>query len=209
MDLDTERSKQPLTKGKIVNYILLALIIASGLFYINKENVLGKLVENRFQQTSKTPPTTSNKPIEPKKLLVNIEGAIANPGVYELEEDARVNDLLLKSGGFTADVDTKFVSQNLNKAQKLTDGMKIYIPKINETPQAGTASQSFNASTTANKTINLNTASKDELNSLSGVGDATSEKIIKARPYSKVEDLVTKKVISQTILDKIKDNLTI
>lgn len=56
--------------------------------------------------------------------------------------------------------------------------------------------------------ININLASQSELESLSGVGPVTALKIINARPYSTLNDLVAKKIISATIYSKIASNLT-
>ena len=64
---------------------------------------------------------------ESNEIFVDIQGAVASPGVYQLAAGSRVNDLLIKAGGLSGGADRDWVAKNINLAQKLADGVKIYI----------------------------------------------------------------------------------
>lgn len=160
-----------------------------------------------FMQEKNTPPEmtiVSNQATASGSLKVDVEGAVMKPGVYELETGSRVQDGLVAAGGLASGADREYVSKNVNLAAKVVDGAKIYIPKKGEPPFAppvGGASEG--------QAVNINTASVAELDKLYGVGQATAEKIIAGRPYSKIEDLLEKKVLGQAIYEKIKEKVTV
>lgn len=133
-------------------------------------------------------------------ILVDIQGAIVAPGVYRLSQGARVNDLLILAGGFLADADTPRINKTLNRAAILSDGAKIYIPFLDEATPADSQKVLM---------ISINTASAAELESLPGVGSVIAEKIIAARPYSSLEELVQKTVMSASLFDKCKERLVL
>lgn len=135
-------------------------------------------------------------------IVSDIEGAVVKPGVYTLKDGSRLQDLLILSGGLSEEADREWVSKNLNLAQKLTDEAKIYIPKIGE------AERSVEG-TTQTGTISINSASSSQLESLPGIGVVTAGKIIDARPYTSLEDLLTKKVITRSVYEKIKDKVSV
>lgn len=139
-----------------------------------------------------------------KKIMVDVGGAVVTPGLYSLHVDARVQDALVVSGGLAVDADRDYVSKAINLAQKLTDGQKLYFPKIGEKSMtsSGRSTQIYN-----DGKIHVSSASVSELDTLSGVGKVTAQKIIDARPYSKIEELVTKKAVSQKVFDSIKDKI--
>jgi competence protein ComEA len=97
------------------------------------------------------------------------------------------------------EADRDWVETTLNLAAKVSDGDKLFIPTIGETEVESSASDK----------ININTASLSQLDTLYGVGPATAQKIIDGRPYSKIEDLVAKKAVSQTVFDRIKDEISL
>lgn len=66
------------------------------------------------------------------KIVVEISGEVEKPGVYNFQKDDRVDDLLIAAGGFSADADRVWIEQNLNRAAKLADGQKIYIPPLRQ-----------------------------------------------------------------------------
>jgi len=146
-----------------------------------------------------TPPEmtiTTNQATASGTLKVDIGGAVLKPGVYEFSSGARVQDVIIQAGGLAASADRDYVAKNINLALKLIDGVKIYIPNKGEPVVSGSL-------------ININVAPESELDKLTGVGPVTAQKIIAGRPYSKTEDLVSKKVLGQSAFDKIKESITV
>lgn len=137
-------------------------------------------------------------------LTVDIAGAVVEPGVYTLPFGSRVEDAIEAAGGISADADDEAIARSVNRAAKLSDGAKLYFPLHDDAvslpafdPQLPT------------KTYAINAASGAELEELSGVGPVTAQKIIAGRPYGKIEELVEKKVMSQSLFDKLKSQLTL
>ncbi len=150
------------------------------------------------------------------EITAEITGAIINPGVYKLTSDSRVEDLLIAGGGFSAIADRSWTDKYLNRAAKLTDGQKVYIPSVDEHSETSSAknsgvyqSESSTFSSDSNTSININTAGLSELDSLAGIGPVYAQKIIDHRPYSKTEELVTSGAITQTLYEKIKNSVTV
>lgn len=140
-------------------------------------------------------------------LHVDVEGAVASPGVYILPINARVQDALVAAGGLSGTADRDFVAKSLNLAAKIVDGAKVYIPRIGEIPAANASANSYAGSQV--HLIDINSASADELDNLPGIGPVTAQKIISGRPYAAVVDLQSKKIISSGVYEKIKDLVTV
>lgn len=134
------------------------------------------------------------------KIMVDVQGAVIKSGIYELKPDSRMVDALAKAGGLSEEADRLWVEKNINLAQKVTDGQKVYIPRAGESVQG---QSSFGI--TAASTININNASVTDLESLPGIGEVTAQKIIDNRPYSSVEELISKKAVGNATYEKIKD----
>lgn len=153
-----------------------------------------------FQSSTESDNSTS----KPEKILVDVSGSVSKPGVYSLAEDARIKDAIIASGGLAQDADRAYISRNLNLAQKIVDGAKIYIPSKNnpqEQQVLGTTSQDTGI-------ININTASAERLDTLPGIGKVTAGKIIDNRPYMTLEELVTKKAVTKKVFEEIKEKIT-
>ncbi len=106
----------------------------------------------------------------PFSLTVAISGAVRHPGVYHFDRPARLQDLLVASGGLSQNADRAWVARSLNLAAPLQDGQKIYIPRPGE---AVAGQQTF--------TISLNQASQQDLTNLPGVGPHLAQAIITYR----------------------------
>ncbi|MCL5746847.1 MAG: ComEA family DNA-binding protein [Patescibacteria group bacterium] len=145
-------------------------------------------------------------------IAVDVEGAVINPGMYSLRERSRVRDALVSAGGLSAFADRGWVEKNLNLAAKLSDGVKIYIPRAGEAQNAATnltqtgVPQGGIVGSAA--LINVNTATSAELDTLPGIGPVTAEKIINNRPYSSVDELLSKKAVTDKVFSQIKDKVT-
>lgn len=156
------------------------------------------------------------------KLVVDVEGAVKNPGVVSLMSGSRVEDAIRAAGGLRSDADTDYIARSLNKAMKVADGMKLYIPSKTETSHNGDCSTSQNdgdvvqscglvatiEKSSQNAThISINTASNEQLDTLPGIGPVTAQKIIDNRPYQTIEELVTKKAVGQAVFEKIRNQI--
>lgn len=141
-------------------------------------------------------------------IKVDVAGAVVKSGLINLNQGARMQDAIESAGGLSENADTDWIAKNLNLALVLKDGQKIYIPEIGE-KIAATNTDNITGITDILATININTASKSELESLAGVGPVTADKIITARPYSDVNELLTKNIIGQSLFEKIKQMISI
>jgi len=163
-------------------------------------------------KTTPTIPTISTPPNLFGAMQVDVEGAVVNPGVYKLANTARVQDALIAAGGLSSTADREVVAKSLNLAAKLTDGAKIYIPKIGDASvipaQAGIQDASGAVLGAQTSLIDINSATADQLDSLPGIGPVTAQKIISARPFSTIDDLLARKVVSNSVYQKIKDQIT-
>ena len=150
----------------------------------------------------------------PNKVVVHVDGQVAAPGVYELVEgEVRVNDAILAAGGLTQDADTS----SLNLASKVADGQKIYVPAVGEQQAAAEASGVVAASggvaSSGDGLININLATVDELQVLSGVGEATAKAIVEDRQnngqFTCIEDLMRVSGIGEKKFEKIRDRICV
>ena len=141
-------------------------------------------------------------------IVVDVAGAVVNPGVYKLQSGSRVGDALVMAGGLAEGADRDWVSQTLNLAEVVKDGGKIYIPARQQIGESASQPDSQLVSQKSGK-ININTASQAELDALVGIGAARAVAIIASRPYANTEELVSKAKIPQSVYDKIRDSISI
>lgn len=147
-------------------------------------------------------------------LYVDVAGAVQRPGVYRLPADSRIGDALAAAGGVAANADRGWTAQNLNLAQTLKDGSKIYIPE-NQQPAMSAESAHLPVGTSEipvgqrNTRININTATQSELETLSGIGEARAQSIIANRPYGSPDEIVTKAKIPEKLYEELKSSLSV
>lgn len=169
--------------------------------------MIGGLLSSGFSKnTPKEYPKQSLVQAE-KFISVDVSGAVNNPGVYKLADSSRIEDAIKAAGGANNTVDQTYLSKYINLAQKITDGSKVYLPKTGE--QLDSAGQVAGINTSSAEKVNINTASQEALDALSGIGPVTSSKIVSGRPYSQTDELVSKKILTKTVFDKIKDQLSV
>ena len=146
-----------------------------------------------------------------KRVVVDVAGALMAPGVYTLPAGSRVEDALTAAGGLSAEADSEFIAKNINRAQLLIDGMKFYVPEKGEDMTSHNGGSLFRRPESPENelTVNINSATQVQLESLTGVGPVTAGKIISNRPYTMLEDLVNKKAVSRSLFEKIKAFLTL
>jgi competence protein ComEA len=134
------------------------------------------------------------------KYYVYITGEVKSPGVYEIPEDLRLNELITMAGGFSENADMNYVNQELNLASVLRDQQKIFIPSIDSESSVKSDSTTL---------INLNTATLEELDTLPGIGLSTAQKIINQRPFTTKEQLLNVSGIGESKYSQVKDLVTV
>ncbi|WP_343208917.1 ComEA family DNA-binding protein [Anaerolentibacter hominis] len=142
---------------------------------------------------------------EEQKAVAFICGAVLRPGVYELEEGARLFDLLEQAGGFAEEA----AEDALNLAACVTDGSRYYIPTREEAAAGLFPEEGQPAS---DGRVAVNTATKEQLMTLPGIGESKADKIIADRekngPFRSVDDLTRIDGIKEGILNSIRDKIT-
>lgn len=188
-------------KGLVVVLIIALLVMAAvGIKLSDKDKEIAfasnEDLEGEKQEIQETQET---KEEGNGHIYVDIDGEVNNPGVYQLKDGDRVNDAIVMAGGLTDSACTK----NLNKARKLTDGEKIYIPKEGEVSEVTSEDSNL---------ININTASANDLMSLPGIGEVYAQRIIDYRSkklFGSIEEIKNIEGIGEKKFEKLKDLITI
>ncbi len=146
-----------------------------------------------------------NLPVDKKMIEVHIAGAVAGPGVYLLEEGARVYQAMEKAGGALGEADL----ERINLAQPLYDGQQVIVPrKLQEGWPAGEAGP-----LPQDGKININMADQSLLETLPGIGSVKAQSIVKYRQengyFSSIEDLAKVNGIGKKTLENISDLISI
>lgn len=142
------------------------------------------------------------------RIGVYISGEVKNTGVYYLKKDSRITDLINICGGITEEADVS----KINPAQKLNDSDKIIIPKKEENLNTESIEDTNESDINVQEKININTATKDELTSLNGIGEATANKIINYRnknKFKEIEDIINVPGIGEAKFNNIKDYICV
>lgn len=143
--------------------------------------------------------TATNSGALSNQIWADIEGAVVRPGVYKMDDGARIDDLIRMAGGLSQTAERPWVDKNINRAQLIEDGYKLYIPSVNE------ANTRSNVNELQPTVISINSSSQSELESLPGIGPVTAQKIIAGRPYGRLEELKEKKIVGAKVWEGIKD----
>ena len=148
--------------------------------------------------------------------FADVKGAVSSPGIYPISDNMRVSDVVKLAGGFTKQAD----SNQVNLAQKVTDQMVIYVPKIGE-EKADIASLTVESSSLVTSgsqaepsgQVNINTADLSTLQTLNGVGAVKAQAIIDYRQengaFQTIDDLKNVKGVGEKTFDSLKESITI
>ena len=206
LNIDYERLLQKY-RIPIALVLLGTILIGLGIVFVNwrPSNSGVEIIEDNSEEN-----------IESRMLVIEVAGAVENPGVYEMEPGKRVEDALSVAGGITEEADTVWMEKILNRAAKITDGQKIYIPTIDEQSDVLSAKESgleqsgsMAFDPNENKMVNINTSSASELETLWGIGPVTAQNIIEHRMYSNIEELLQKGILKSNVYERNKDLLTV
>ena len=146
------------------------------------------------------------------EIYVHVCGYVKKPGVYHLHFGARTQEAIDAAGGFSE----KANQTAWNLAEVLQDGMQVYIPSKDEAKEALNEEQSLGKDLSASQkkdTVNINTASKEELMTLPGIGESRADAVIACREekgsFTSIEGIKDAAGIGDGIFNRIKDLITV
>lgn len=223
-------------RKQIIITIIVVLIVSSltiTTIYFYKPKKEKKISSLKVKKTSNPIKEDTLNQKENKKYMVDIKGEVQTPGIYELESSSRVIDVINEAGGLTENADTTVI----NLSKKISDEMVIIIyskwqvEHWKETKEQGKYLQEQcisqkeeqakndacidDTEENTNSTpsiININTATKEELMTLTGIGESKAEAIISYREktaFTKIEDIKNVSGIGDSIYEDIKNNITV
>ena len=172
-----------------------------------------KVMVTNAVNTTRVEETTT---MMPQDCYVDIKGEVLHPGVYEFSCESRMQEVIKKAGGFTEEAD----ETKINLAQKITDQMQMIVPNLNSKQEGGVTegnSEKGNSSNTTPSnskqgTVNINTATLEELQTIKGIGKKKAEAILQYRKehgaFRTKEDLLQVKGIGKKALEAIESQVT-
>ena len=195
--------------GGVLAVIVIILVGRGMMASSTKEKVM---VTNAVNTTRVEEATT----MMPQNCYVDIKGEVLRPGVYEFSCESRIQEVIKKAGGFTEDAD----ETKINLAQKISDQMQIIVPNLHSKQEGGVTegnSEKGNSSNTTPSnskqgTVNINTATLEELQTIKGIGKKKAEAILQYRKehgaFRTKEDLLQVKGIGKKALEAIESQVT-
>lgn len=205
--------------------LIIVIIIFSFSFHKSKNVVVAKTSDEIIKESN------DNKS-DDVKVKVDIKGAIKKPGVYEVDNNKRVIDVINIAGGLNKNANTNYI----NLSSKVKDEMVIWIytskeieqfklkqesseymikscncPVVDNTTCLNNANKDNKNET--NNVVNINTATLEELMSLNGLGESKAKSIIEYRNkngnFKSIEDIMNVNGIGETLYNKIKNNIKV
>lgn len=166
------------------------------------------------EETEKKENVSENQGTEDEMIIVHVCGKVRKEGVVTLPAGSRIYQAIEMAGGMTDEA----ASSCLNLAEVLTDGARVYVPGKEEVEQGkflpgdgGGTNSTFSGN--KEEKVNINRASKEELMTLSGIGESRAEAILQYRTehgtFASIEDLKNVSGIKDGIYEKIKDKITV
>lgn len=240
-------------KAAVVCACILLLVLACGVWGATRS---GGVIVSRADEQSSDAPSSAEEPstaksqgqtapdestvvddsgtalqadAQPATVTVHVDGAVANPGVYQLQgQSPRVIEAVQAAGGLAQNADTTAI----NLAAPLEDGAKVHVPRQREeasnaqgstsagatggmagSGSSGGATASGSTGSSSDGTVNINTATAEQLTALPGVGEATAKAIVEDRQkngkFTSPEDLMRVSGIGQKKFDKMKDKVRV
>ena len=195
--------------GGVLAVIVIILVGRGMMASPTKEKVM---VTNAVNTTRVEEATT----MMPQNCYVDIKGEVLRPGVYEFSCESRIQEVIKKAGGFTEDAD----ETKINLAQKISDQMQMIVPNLHSKQEGGVTegnSEKGNSSNTTlsnlkQGTVNINTATLEELQTIKGIGKKKAEAILQYRKehgaFRTKEDLLQVKGIGKKALEAIESQVT-
>ena len=195
--------------GGVLAVIVIILVGRGMMASPTKEKVM---VTNAVNTTRVEETTT----MIPQNCYVDIKGEVLRPGVYEFSCESRIQEVIKKAGGFTEEAD----ETKINLAQKITDQMQMIVPNLHSKQEGGVTEGNSEKGNTSNTTpsnskqgtVNINTATLEELQTIKGIGKKKAEAILQYRKehgaFRTKEELLQVKGIGKKALEAIESQVT-
>jgi competence protein ComEA len=151
-------------------------------------------------------PSASAAALGSEMLVIDVEGAVLRPGIFELPAGSRVADAIEAAGGYGPHADLAAAAAQVNLAAVLRDGQQVVVPTVGLATGGGSNTGSVGG------LVDLNSASPEALDALPGIGPVTVQKIVAARaeqPFASLDEMVARKVLTTSQVDKIRDLVTL
>ena len=218
-------------KNKIIVVIMISVLLAVMVGCSGEKNAdtLEEVQQSQNSESSDTPDKIDTEADETEQtadtesvrkagnegmIYVFVCGQVASPGVYELPEGSRICQAIDAAGGMLDTASADWV----NQAEPAEDGQKIYVPSSEEADampegqQTGQMQGLSSAEGTDGK-VHLDSASREELMTLTGIGEKKADAIIRYREskggFQSVEELMQVEGIKEGTYNKIKDSIVI
>jgi len=203
--LSRQSSSVSVRVGSGVAVVVLIALLCAVVLVRSSQSADGPIAS----QSSVVPGPSSTTTTAPG-VVIDVGGAVRQPGVYRLALGSRVVDALEVAGGPAEDIDL----DQINLASTINDGQRVWFTRKGELPPAGVIGSSpTSGAATPEGPLDLNRATLEQLDSLSGVGPATAKAIIDRRNelgrFRSVDDLLTVKGIGPAKLESIRSGVVV
>ena len=207
-----------ISKNQVVILIIILMLIGGVVYYLynnNSEDDMDFLyLEENIVEEENLQNNQIQETMEEAEIVVHITGQVVNNGIVKLKENSRIIDAIEAAGGATLDANLS----KINLAFALSDGQKVYIPSIDDEDEKeyvtkGSGETVSEENNSINQSININTATSQQLQELPGIGEAIANRIIAYRnlngKFEKIEDIKNVSGIGEAKFNNIKDYICV
>jgi competence protein ComEA len=205
-------------KRKMTMITVAVAFVAGGIYFLSQQGEDPADTEDIFSVTAKEAEmeqSVNESAAEPEIIKVDVKGAVKSPGIFTAQAGDRVIDLISAAGSFTEKADT----DKVNFAQIIEDQMVIYVPEIGEEDkgnlenlQVGTSGDAVTKGASEGL-VNLNTATQEELQTLTGIGPSKANAILEYREtvgkFKEVDELKQVTGIGDKTFERLRDSISV
>ncbi|MFJ7854291.1 helix-hairpin-helix domain-containing protein [Peribacillus frigoritolerans] len=205
-------------KRKMTMITVAVAFVAGGIYFFSQQGEDPAETEDIFSVTAKEAEmeqSVNESAAEPEIIKVDVKGAVKSPGIFTAQAGDRVIDLISAAGSFTEKADT----DKVNFAQIIEDQMVIYVPEIGEEDkgdleniQVGTSGDAITKGTSGG-VVNLNTATQEDLQTLTGIGPSKANAILEYREtigkFKEVDELKQVTGIGDKTFERLRDSISV
>ncbi|YCI75481.1 helix-hairpin-helix domain-containing protein [Bacillus sp. R1-10] len=205
-------------KRKMTMITVAVAFVAGGIYFFSQQGEDPADMEDIFSVTAKEAEmeqSVNESAAEPEFIKVDVKGAVKSPGIFTAQAGDRVIDLISSAGGFTEKAD----KDKVNFAQIIEDQMVIYVPEMGEEDkgnleniQVGTSGDAVTKGTSGGL-VNLNTATQEDLQTLTGIGPSKATAILEYREtvgkFKEVDELKQVTGIGDKTFERLRDSVSV